>query len=281
MKKFLKKRTKGLLILCVLIAIVLLAFDTRLKIVEYTVETDKITSPLCISLVTDLHSCKYGSGQKNLIDAINAQKPDIVLFGGDICDDVIPHNNTELVLKEIANKYPCFYVSGNHEYWSKEIDKIKEMFRAYGVKVLEGSCEVISINGNKINICGIDDPDAEKYTDNKETLYQQLEACKKAYDNKYYTILLAHRPCYIKTYFEHDFDLVLSGHAHGGQWRIPGILNGLYAPDEGWFPKYAGGRYEVNGSTMIVSRGLARESTRVPRIFNHPELVTVILKPKK
>ena len=82
----------------------------------------------------------------------------------------------------------------------------------------------------------------------------------------------------MKRYQKYDFDLVLSGHAHGGQWRIPGILNGLYVPNQGLFPKYAGGRYDYEGGTMIVSRGLARESTPIPRIFNRPEVVIVDVK---
>lgn len=98
-------------------------------------------------------------------------------------------------------------------------------------------------------------------------------------DNGLYTILLAHRPEWIDLYGTYDFDLVLSGHAHGGQWRLPGLINGVFAPDQGMLPKYAGGKYGVNGTTMIVSRGLARESTSVPRIFNRPELVVVDLVP--
>ena len=94
-----------------------------------------------------------------------------------------------------------------------------------------------------------------------------------------YTILLAHRPEELELYASLGFDLVLTGHAHGGQWRIPGVLNGLYAPDQGLFPRYAGGRYELDGTVMIVSRGLARESTRVPRFYNRPELVMIELKP--
>jgi predicted MPP superfamily phosphohydrolase len=101
---------------------------------------------------------------------------------------------------------------------------------------------------------------------------------KDVHKNGHYTILLAHRPEEIERYSAYHFDLVLSGHAHGGQWRLPGIVNGLLAPDQGWFPRYAGGEYLVNGTTLIVSRGLARESTRIPRIFNRPELVVVDLK---
>ena len=105
--------------------------------------------------------------------------------------------------------------------------------------------------------------------------------------NGAYTILLIHRPEYLDVYSQYDFNLVLAGHTHGGMWRIPGLLNGLYAnsfyeqsPNRGLFPSLAGGQYEQNGTTMIVSRGLARESTRVPRIYNRPELVIIDLMPK-
>ena len=97
-------------------------------------------------------------------------------------------------------------------------------------------------------------------------------------DENVFTILLSHRPEYCKTYMKYTFDLVLCGHAHGGQWRIPGILNGLYAPHQGIVPKYAGGRYDSEDMTMIVSRGLAKETTRIPRIFNRPELVVIDVK---
>lgn len=92
-----------------------------------------------------------------------------------------------------------------------------------------------------------------------------------------YTILLTHRPERLDVYCQYGFDLVLAGHAHGGQWRIPGIVNGLWAPNQRLFPAYAGGRYEQNGTTMIVSRGLARESTWLPRWYNRPELVIIDL----
>ena len=90
-----------------------------------------------------------------------------------------------------------------------------------------------------------------------------------------FNILLIHRPENFEHYADLGFDLVLAGHAHGGQWRIPGLLNGLYCPGEGLFPKYAGGLYQIDGTTMIVSRGLAKESNFVPRIFNRPELVII------
>lgn len=272
-----QRKILALLLACILGIMVPFAFNTKLKIQHYSLESEKLTAPVRIVLITDLHSCSYGKGQRELIDAIHAQKPDIILLGGDICDDKLPHRNTELVLRAIADKYPCYYVTGNHEYWSREIEKILKIFESYNVPVLEGSFDTIDVRGQKLNICGISDPDILKYTDKNYSITEQLKDAAVASENGNYTILLAHRPELIDSYLNYDFDLILAGHAHGGQWRLPGIINGLFAPNQGFFPRYAGGKYRFEDSYMIVSRGLARESTRIPRIFNRPELVVIDL----
>ena len=273
-----KKRIRPI-IFFIIIAFLFSAFDVRLKIVEYTITSDKITNPIRIALVTDLHSCKYGKNQKTLIDAVDKQNPDIVLLGGDIFDDKIPDENTELFLAGIAGKYPCYYVTGNHEYWSRRVDEMLDTLKKYNVTILDGKSETVEVNNQKISISGIDDPDANLYTGKSEGFYAQLDEINQIKDDSLFTILLAHRPSYVNKYLDYNFDLVLSGHAHGGQWRIPFLLNGVFAPDEGFLPKYAGGQYDFPNGKMIVSRGLARESTRVPRIFNRPELVIVNLEP--
>ena len=264
------------------VLLILLICDSRLKTVYYTVESGKITAPVRIALITDLHSCRYGKNQKNLIEAVQKQNPDIVLLGGDIFDDKVPHKNAELTVKQLAEKYPCYYVTGNHEYWSREVGTILNIIEGYGVAVLSGECDTIEVNGQTINICGVDDPDVEVYLEEGVPINQQLNSANEAAKNaeetvgkEIFSVLLSHRPELFETYQKYDFDVVLSGHAHGGQWRIPGLLNGLLAPNQGLFPEYAGGRYDANGTTMIVSRGLARESTPVPRIFNRPELVII------
>ena len=272
-----QRKILALLLACNLVIIALFAFNTKMKIQHYSLESEKLTAPVRIVLITDLHSCSYGKGQRELIDAIHAQKPDIILLGGDICDDKLPHRNTELVLRAIADKYPCYYVTGNHEYWSREIEKILKIFESYNVPVLEGSFDTIDVRGQKLNICGISDPDILKYTDKNYSITEQLKDAAVASENGNYSILLAHRPELIDSYLNYDFDLILAGHAHGGQWRLPGIINGLFAPNQGFFPRYAGGKYRFDDSYMIVSRGLARESTRIPRIFNRPELVVIDL----
>ena len=273
--KIQKKHIKYI-ILILLIVLALLAFDVRLKTVHYTITSDKINKPMRIALITDLHSCRYGKGQKTLIDAVNKEKPDIVLLGGDIFDDEIPDENTKVFLTAIAKDYPCYYVTGNHEYWSMRSDEMLAWLDEHGIKDIGGKCVRVSQNSNEITLSGVNDPDQARYIGRGVGMRAELDKTRDARRSDEFNILLAHRPSFVKTYLDYGFDLILTGHAHGGQWRIPGILNGTFAPDEGFFPKYAGGRYSFeHGTEMIVSRGLARESTRVPRIFNRPELVII------
>lgn len=260
----------------IIIVLALLAFDVRLKIVQYTITSEKIKKPMRIALVTDLHSCKYGAGQKTLIDAVDKEKPDMILLGGDIFDDEIPDDNTKIFLSAIAKKYPCYYVTGNHEYWSMHVHEMLEWLRAHGIEDIGGKTIQTNVNGNEICLSGLNDPDEARYTGEGDGMKAELGRAMNERDDTAFTMLLTHRPSFVNLYKDAGFDLVLAGHAHGGQWRIPGVLNGVFAPDEGFFPKYAGGFYHFdNGGEMIVSRGLARESTRVPRVFNRPELVII------
>lgn len=261
---------------------------------HYEIHTQKNTSHIRIVLITDLHSCCYGEGQKQLVCAIEAQSPDLILMGGDMFDDRLDIGNTEQLLSGIAGRFRCYYVTGNHEHRDgPESFRVKmSMLKKYGVTVLSNVCETIPVNGAMINLCGVEDPESYMVsfdrrktrrrcktakTEMAHTFNRQLDAVKLQAQNGYFTILLSHRPEFFENYAFKGFDLVLCGHAHGGQWRIPGVLNGLYAPQQGLFPPYAGGMYEKDSTTMIVSRGLARETTFVPRIFNPPELVVITI----
>ena len=280
-----KRRTKVLLsLLAVLLCLILPGFYNALKVVHYTVNADNVAQPIRVALVTDLHSCAYGEDQRELLEAIEKEAPDLVLLGGDIFDHEIPNDRAAAFLKGIQGKYPCYYVTGNHEFWSGEEGFAEKMaiLDSCGVIRLSGEMDTIEIKGTKLNLCGVDDPyawaDNGFLMENRDGSYrEQVERVAAIAQNGHFTILLAHRPELFSYYSQFGFDLVLSGHAHGGQWRIPGVLDGVYAPNQGLFPAYTGGRYEQNGTVMIVSRGLARESTRVPRFYNRPELVVVDL----
>jgi predicted MPP superfamily phosphohydrolase len=275
-----RKKSAKRVLLSILAALVFLLlvshFQNHLTAVFYTVSDDKIQVPVKIALIADLHSCRYGEGQSELIRELEVQNPDAVFLGGDILDDRMPHQGAMELLQVIGRRYPCFYVSGNHEYWSGEIESIKKLVRGCGIPVLEGDVVSLDIGGNKISLGGIDDFEA-----GISVVHRQLEQIAAQKDTSRYSILLAHRPEAIETYLSYGFDLILSGHAHGGQWRIPGLINGIAAPNQGFFPKYAGGEYRFpdEGTVFIVSRGLARESSRIPRIFNPPELVFIELRP--
>jgi hypothetical protein len=252
-----------------------------LTVRHYTVETEKLSpgESVRIVVVADLHSRIWGEDQQPLFDMISAQQPDIIALAGDIVDDGEPIAGAQLFIEGVAGIAPTYYISGNHEFWSGDYDGIKAMIEGYGITVLSNESMNIPVNGVRICLCGVDDPYVFRYTKDPELrkIGNEKALLRQRFsdlDSAVYTVLLAHRPEYIESYLKYDFDLILSGHTHGGQVRIPLLLNGLLAPAQGWFPKYAGGRYDFNGRTMIVSRG-AGAGNDLPRIFNPPETVVV------
>ena len=268
----------------VLCLFIFIALDKRLTVRTYQETTPFLREPVRLTVITDLHAGIYGEGQKDLLDAISRQEPDAVLLAGDIADDEVPGDGVWMLVSKLGGKYPCFYVSGNHEFWSGRAEEVKQEMETYGVEVLEGEGRLLEVQGQKLQIFGVDDPDCfgngARLTDGTSEEWQaQLASCKYQREEGVYSILLSHRPELVQDYKDSGFDLVISGHAHGGQIRIPWILNGLYAPNQGWFPEYAGGRYELGEhTTMIVSRGLCRNE--LPRVFNRPELVVVEIIPE-
>ncbi len=249
----------------------------RLKTVNYEISTDKVSSPLRILHISDLHSSRYGKAQNKLKKAVDALCPQAIMLTGDIADNRVDNGNTVEFMRHIGSKYPCFYVEGNHEVYTGDAEGIKNTFRSFGITVLEGSKKDIVLNGQKIAVCGVDDPYGSP--DNKERLWEdQLRLCDSALDKGVYSILLTHRPELIDLYLQTDHDLFLAGHAHGGQIIIPRLINGIYAPHQGFFPRYAGGRFDFGRQTMIVSRGLSKYVR--PRVFNRPELVMISIIPE-
>lgn len=283
MKKPFSKRNLCIMPLLLFMIVIVAAFQQSLTLRTYKITTDKITESVRIAVITDLHSTIYGSNQTHLLEELASTNPDLILLVGDIADDQVSHDGTEQLLSIIGSEYPCYYVSGNHEVWSGEIDTIKEMIRSYGVTVLEGTSELISIRDQSLLLCGVDDPElffgyADTLQTSADSWQTQLQNFASTVESSVYSILLSHRPELVDSYTDSAFDLVVSGHAHGGQVRIPFLLNGLYAPNQGLFPKYAGGEYKLGSTTMIVSRGLCKNN--LPRVFNPPELVVVDLLPE-
>ena len=239
---------------------------------------DAVVSPVRLTVVSDLHSCRYGANMCSLIAAVRETKPDAVLLVGDIFDDRLDDSNTRAFVRGIARDLPCYYVTGNHEFWSDRVFEMKDWLRAAGVTVLEGACVRTTVGKTPLLIGGVDDP-----TYLYEMWDRQLETVQTQSSREGVRILLSHRPERVAAYqkLAGSFDLVISGHSHAGQWRLPLCDRGVAAPDQGFFPRYIGGFYPLaDGVTMLVSRGLARESSPFPRYFNHPEVVVLDLKPR-
>ena len=268
-----KKHRWILPVLAILVALALIALDERLILRTYTVASPKLTAEVRLAVVTDFHS---SDNADDVAAMVASCAPDAVLLVGDLFDDDTQNRPTERTLslmRQLSAQYPCYYVSGNHEAWTGEMDALYQQTADTGVTVLRMSSGVLTVRGQRIALCGIPDPYEMVFSgapDTEEQLRQALENV----DSADFTVLLAHRPELLAKYAQFPADLVVSGHAHGGQVRIPGVLNGLYAPNQGWFPKLAGGAYTQDGTTLIVSRGLAVR-TRLPRIFNRPEVVLV------
>ena len=286
-----------IIILLLIAALCVAAFWHGIVMRRYTIESDKIPAGQTIRavLISDLHSYIYGENQSRIVHRIILANPDIILLAGDIADDRTPILGTELFLAGIQNIAPIFYVTGNHEYWTRDIAGIKQMFRDFGVTVLEDEYVEVEINGTTLVIAGVCDPECSRMgnrgsrpiiqqalygftsgtKDNDNLLIMQQAFGHLEADDGRFKILLSHRPELIHQQRQFPFDLVVSGHSHGGQVRIPFLVNGLFAPNQGLFPPYAGGLYTHDNLTHIVSRGVTINHPRLPRIFNPPEIVVI------
>ncbi|MBQ7991145.1 MAG: metallophosphoesterase [Oscillospiraceae bacterium] len=262
----------GLICLAFGIFFVLSAISFPLVTVNYTVTTEKTDKPFRVVQISDLHDCYYGKDMKELTDAIDKAHPDLIVLTGDIYDDKLPNNNTSALMEYIGKRYTCIYVAGNHEFYDVERwRKNKPIAESYNIIVAEGE----NFTFGDITVCA-----AAKRLEGIDDWEEAVKRCAESADKNSFVLLLSHYPHMIDFYRSFDtFDLILSGHAHGGQWRLPWSQNGLYAPDQGFFPKLSGGRFDYEDTTLIVSRGLSRTKSKVPRIFNNPELVVIDILP--
>lgn len=261
-------------VVCFAAAVVGTLVSLRHVIRQYTISTDKIAAGnLRLILISDLHAMRYGKKQEHLLSEIAALKPDLLLFAGDVLAEDKDRAPALELLEALGKRYPCYYVTGNHEYRSDKPDEVRAIVRSYGITVLCGTSVLCDTACGKIRIAGIDDLQEAGL----EGALAQAETALKD-DDGIFTVFLCHHPelsvRFAKEYGK-AFDLALSGHAHGGQWRIPGLINGVFAPHQGIFPKYAGGLYDLGENrTLVVGRGLGK-SFPIPRIFNPPELVCI------
>ncbi len=277
-----KKAKRIILLIATLVgsSIFLYLQNNLISITEVKITSSKIPSAFKgfkILQISDLHNKKFGDNQETLIQKVRSINPNIIAITGDLIDSKSydPEVSMELI-RELVKKYPVYFVTGNHEKWSGKYNDLEKELKQHHVTVLRNEHVSIQIGGQDIHILGIDDP--EFVTGNRDegnVVKDEIIKAKFEMQPDTYNVLLSHRPEFLTEYADEQIDLVLSGHAHGGQIRLP-FIGGLVAPNQGVLPTYTAGLYEKQNTSMVVSRGLGN-SIIPQRIFNRPELVVVQL----
>lgn len=279
------KRKKIVLCCLVVILVVFAAWIIRdnkaLELNTYTITSERLPdgfSGFHIAHVSDLHNTQIGENNKKLLDMLYQSRPDMIAITGDLIDS----RNTDISIaiqfaEEAVKIAPCYYVTGNHEARVAEYDSLKNHLIELGVTILEDTALVLEIQNQTITLIGVDDPSFQTdylFGDSESVMNDKLQSLISN-DNGFY-LLLSHRPELFQIYAQNDVDLVLSGHAHGGQFRLP-HLGGLIAPNQGLFPKYDAGLYVDGNTHMVVSRGIG--NSIIPfRINNRPEVSLIELQ---
>ena len=259
--------------------------NNSIVISEYTINSDKLPQNFNgykIVQLSDLHSKSFGNDQSDLVKKVKKSAPDLIVFTGDLIDSDKYDEKLSLILMEkLVQVAPVYYVTGNHEWWSGKFNTLEDKLKNIGVQVMRNTAEEITIKTDKIQIIGIDDPAnvKESYVERAKTEENITNLIEENEGKDNFQILLSHRPEMFSLYSEYGFDVVFSGHAHGGQFRIP-FVGGLIAPDQGLFPKYTSRKYKSDNTTMIVNRGLGNSIIPI-RVFNRPEIVVVTLNSVK
>ena len=225
-----------------------------------------------IAVVSDLHAKEFGEGNRVLLDYVRDLEPDLVAVVGDILHEPDQMSMIPAVAKGLAAIAPTYYVTGNHEWAAGVVRELEPLLEQCGVTVLSNEYVMLERNGDRIALLGAEDSNG--YADQKtpEELYGEIQ--REAGD--LCTILLAHRNDRFDQYAAAGYDLVISGHAHGGIVRLPGT-DGLFSHDLDLFPSYTAGLYEENGSVLFVTRGLGNSGPSF-RVFNRPEIAVLTLR---
>lgn len=275
------KKKMYIIMATILIILFFIWQNNHIVISKFNYNNEKILNEFSgfkIVHISDLHNKSFGKNQKYLLNKISSLSPDIIVVTGDLIDRRRYDLDTALLFIEGAMEIaPVYYSSGNHEAWSGQYEDIRERLIDHGAIVLDDTKVELFKNHERIEILGLTDPAflTSSYMDKKDTsgLEEYLQLMR---DDSVFQILLSHRPDLIDIYSRENIDMIFSGHAHGGQIRIPGI-GGIVAPDQGFFPKYTSGSHTINKSTIYISRGLGNSLVPI-RIFNRPELVVVTLR---
>lgn len=280
-----KQRGRGCLTALIVIALIaaICAFlikdsSQTLEISRYEVASEKLSESFDgfrIVQLSDLHGAQFGDDGTELVDKVRSLEPDIIALTGDFVTDEGDLEAVEKLAPRLTELCPVYFVSGNHEFGSGLAQRVRSILESAGVKYLSNEYLTISRGSDSVLLGGVEDPIAYADMLAPDELAQKMnEAAPAAFK-----ILLGHRNYWMKEYPDLPVDLILSGHAHGGIVRIPGV-GGLIGTDRHLFPDFVEGKFYNGNYTMIVSRGLGN-SVPIPRIFNRPEIVCVTLKAEK
>lgn len=236
----------------------------------------KALKGLKIVHLSDLHNASFGKHQKKLMKEIIKLQPDMIVITGDICDrrhlSIRSLRPIEELINQLVLLADVYFVTGNHEADSLLLPNLLEMLKHAGVHVLRNEVALLEYHNQPFALVGIDD--IQFFQNDQKTFYEMLTSLKEQ-SKHLFSMLLVHRPEMFYMYEKVGYDIICSGHAHGGQIKI-NKRNGIFAPGQGFFPKYCSGVYEKNNASMIVSRGLGN-SGHVLRLNNRPHIVSITL----
>lgn len=276
-----RKTVTILVIIALIITAICLDSRYRLTVTEYELSYDQLPpgfDGFKIVQLTDLHLKTFGEDNAKLIAAVDAQAPDIIVLTGDFINRRLTDaqlgqsEKLRVFLNNLALLAPCYFVSGNHEWASGELDSFAAILEEAGIRYLRNEFVTLERNGDQIILAGVEDPNGPADMIKPSKLIESIE---NGYPNGF-IILLGHRDDWLVKYPSLDVDIIMSGHAHGGVVRLP-FIGGLFSTEYALFPKYDAGLYNEGAYDFILSRGLGNFNI-IPRFLNPPEIVALTLR---
>lgn len=272
-----------LLIIVLLIAAVILDSRFRLTVTEYELAYENLPvgfDGYRIVQLSDLHLQQFGEDNSKLLNKVREQRPDLIVMTGDFINrnaegsDLNQPEQLRRFFEKLSAVAPCYFVSGNHEWASGELPQLESVLADSGIKCLKNEFVLLENGGDQIVLAGVDDPNGPADMISPDAFVEKI----RQYYPDSFTVFLGHRDDWLEKYPDLKVDMIFCGHAHGGIVRIP-FAGGVFGTGYNLFPKYDAGVFNEGGYDMVLSRGLGN-NVRIPRFFNPPEIVSVVLRKK-
>lgn len=287
------KKTKRIVFALLLLVIICLIGTykvyisyNKITVSDYNIKSNQINNSINVVIISDLHDNQLGKNNEDLINKINSLSPDIILFIGDgVNSDSKDSTVVTSLMKQLCKNNKVFYSLGNTDidYMEANTSDLVTELENIGVTVLDNEYKDLNINGNIIRIggmyayaFGLNDTNKVDKDTMEEGVYDFLAEFQNTSD---YKIMMAHRPdsfIFGNASEIWNIDLVASGHNHGGQVVLP-FVGGFYGGDQGWFPEYDKGFFDLNKIKILITSGLGSGKQKLPRFNNPPEIVNLHL----